>query len=263
MEKENTLSLLNEAHDLFQQEGNLIRIDSGRAVFVGDTHGDIDATETVLERYLNPECRIVFLGDYVDRGPASLENINLLLKTKLQYPDRLFLVMGNHEGQKAMPFLPADFWDSLEPDLYEAYARALSALPLVVSTSNGIIALHGALPNVETIEEVRNITVGSDLWLQITWGDWQDVPGSQLQYGLQMGRPTFGRDWFEGIMERLKKNVLIRSHQPNAAPVIFDGRCVTIFTSSAYRSRQAGRTVVITDLSSEVKTVNDLRLETI
>ena len=64
-------------------------------------------------------------------------------------------------------------------------------------------------------------------------------------------------------MNRLGKNVLIRSHQPNIRPVIYDGRCLTIFTSNAYRSVASGRTVAIADLDREVKTVDDLIIETI
>ncbi len=56
----------------------LIRLPSrGKAVFVGDTHGDLDATKKVLRRYLKPSYRIVFLGDYVDRGGQSEENLQL------------------------------------------------------------------------------------------------------------------------------------------------------------------------------------------
>jgi hypothetical protein len=39
----------------------------------------------------------VFLGDIVDRGRYSLEVLCLLLAFKLQYPQRVFLVRGNHE----------------------------------------------------------------------------------------------------------------------------------------------------------------------
>ncbi|MBT4510714.1 MAG: hypothetical protein HOC20_00700 [Chloroflexi bacterium] len=256
-------SLLNQVEKRFEQEGNLIQIESGRAIFVGDTHGDIDATQKIFEKYLNLENKIVFLGDYVDRGPASEENLSILLKMKMEYPDNLFLLMGNHEGQQAIPFRPADFWARLDRTRWDRYAEGLAKLPLAVSTSNGIIALHGALPEVETLRDIENIEFGSQQWRQITWGDWQETSGGYLGTGFQFGRLPFGWDWFEEKMNKLNKNVLIRSHQPNANQIMYGGRCLTIFTSSAYRSAVPQRTVAITDLSREVKTVDDLTLEAI
>lgn len=263
MSKNETIDLLSEVEKVFEEENNLIRIESGRVIFVGDTHGDLEATNIIIERYLNSKNKLVFLGDYVDRGSASAENLNTLLSLKLRYPENLFLLMGNHEGQRAIAFHPADFWERLSSELWDRYASVLSKLPLAVSTANGIIAVHGALPDFKNLEDIDSIEFGDEQWHHITWGDWSEEEGDQLGNSFFSSRPLFGRDRFENTMSNFGTNVLIRSHQPNAVQIMYDRRCLTIFTSSAYRSAVPERTIAITDLSVEVNTVDDLSLEVV
>jgi predicted MPP superfamily phosphohydrolase len=263
MNREETRELLNEAERRFSSEPKLIELESGRVVFAGDTHGDLEATERIIRRYLKPKNKLVFLGDYVDRGPASLENVNLLLEQKTKHPDALYLLMGNHEGYALGSFHPADFWEALDTELRQRYGEVLCTLPLAVSTANGVIALHGALPDVSRLEDINRIRPGSAEWHQITWGDWQERRGKSLGLDPYTGRPQFGRGWFNEIMSRLGKNVLMRSHQPDAPPTMYGKRCLTVFTSSAYRHCISGRTIAIIDLKKPVKSADDIEIEVI
>jgi predicted MPP superfamily phosphohydrolase len=247
--REQIRELLNEVEKRFAEEANLIQLESGKVIFVGDTHGDLEATEIITHRYLNSENKLVFLGDYVDRGPDSLENINFLLGRKLERPNSLYLLMGNHEG--------------LDDELRRRYGEVLSSLPLAASTPNGIIALHGALPDVLRLEDIDRIKPGSVEWHQITWGDWQEGEGGNLGFDPYTGRPQFGRGWFEEIMSRMDKSVLIRSHQPSAPPTMYNKRCLTIFTSSAYTHYVPARTIALVDLRKVIKGADDIEIETV
>jgi len=118
-------------------------------------------------------------------------------------------------------------------------------LPFAAYHPHGVLALHGALPDVERVEEIEKVQLGSPDWRKITWGDWADAPGYALDSGV-FGRPTFGRDFFEEIMERLGLKVLVRSHQPFAPT--FLSSCVRedlcgmpgTWSSQAYKSRAPG-----------------------
>jgi len=253
--------LLSEVEACFKQEGRFIRLSAEEPiVFVGDTHGDLEATKRVFARFPACEHVIVFLGDYVDRGPDSAGNLDLLLRTKLAHPDRVFLLMGNHEGWAVASFSPADFWQGLPSHEERSIAQALSEMPFAASHPRGVLALHGALPDVDAVEEIEDIGLGTPNWRRITWGDWTDAPGYVVDPGV-FGRPTFGRDAFQAIADRLGLKALVRSHQPSAPVLLFEERCLTIFTSTAYGG--AERRVAILRPEQPLQSARDLELTTL
>lgn len=70
---------------------------AGRTIAIGDIHGDLAALDRVLERLppLDAHDTIVFLGDYVDRGPDSAGVIHRI--RHLDTPARVVALRGNHE----------------------------------------------------------------------------------------------------------------------------------------------------------------------
>jgi serine/threonine protein phosphatase 1 len=64
---------------------------------VGDIHGQRAKLEELLERLpLEPADRLVFLGDYVDRGPESRGVVDRLIE--LSAERECIFLMGNHES---------------------------------------------------------------------------------------------------------------------------------------------------------------------
>ena len=251
--------LLEKAVIVFEKEPRLIQLPSqGKVVFVGDTHGDLDASQQVIHRYFKKPYRIVFLGDYVDRGNSSEENIEYLLKIKLEHPEEIFLLSGNHEGFMVKQFYPANFWSSISIEERKRYGVLFSRFPLAATTQNGILALHGALPELRYLEEMEQIELGDENWDRMVWGDF--VENEMDHLGDLWGRPQFGRPYFERMMERYQKQILVRSHQPHAPVTMFHKRCITIFTSHAYLPT---RTITIADLEKEIRNSEDVLLERI
>lgn len=69
----------------------------GRLLCVGDVHGCAAELERLLDDVdPRPADRLVFLGDYVDRGQASRQTVDLLVELRGRLPETVFL-RGNHE----------------------------------------------------------------------------------------------------------------------------------------------------------------------
>jgi hypothetical protein len=248
---------VNHLRELLARDQRLIRLQAkGKAVFVGDTHGDLDATETIFREFFKPGYTLIFLGDYVDRGPDSKDNIEFLLGKKTEAPNRVFLLMGNHEGYCSVPFSPADFWESLAPDENDSFSGIFQFLPFAVVAENGLMAVHGAPPDVNTLEEINTIQLCSEQWYQLTWGDFAEV--KENVDASRDGRPTFGQDFFMSVMARLGRSVLIRAHQVRINPVIFDNKCITLITSYAYTFT---RRIAIADLEKPfINSADDIEI---
>jgi protein phosphatase len=246
--------------DILARDRRLIRLPTkGKAVFAGDTHGDIDATEKIFRGYFKPGYVLIFLGDYVDRGPNSRDNIEFLIEKKLEAPEQVFLLAGNHEGYSSIPFKPADFWEGLSPYESEYFSEIFSFFSFAAATENGIIAVHGVPPDVKNMQEIDTIEIGSDNWIQLTWGDCTEKKGELLSNPAE--RPKYGEDYFTRVMKQLGMNILIRSHQPRIKPVVYDKRCLTLMTSRAYTQV---RIIAIADLEKPaINSVDDLEIREI
>lgn len=75
-------------------------LDSGTDIYaIGDIHGCLYAVEGLIERLPVRWGRdyVIFLGDYIDRGPDSSRVLDLLLELRSNYPNRVFALKGNHE----------------------------------------------------------------------------------------------------------------------------------------------------------------------
>jgi serine/threonine protein phosphatase 1 len=72
---------------------------SGRTFAIGDIHGDLAPLRILFERLpeLTPDDTVVFLGDYIDRGPDSAGVIAWLREFSLTCPAKVVFLRGNHE----------------------------------------------------------------------------------------------------------------------------------------------------------------------
>lgn len=100
----------------------------GPVAVIGDVHGQTQQLATVLERLQRlPDWQdrwVVFIGDFVDRGPDPCEAIEMALALMSRHP-RTTAVMGNHEFAMAaaLQWLPTpDYsnWNERWLDHYDS-----------------------------------------------------------------------------------------------------------------------------------------------
>ncbi len=68
---------------------------------IGDIHGSLDSLERLMDK-INPDLTrdgLVFMGDYIDRGPRSKGVVDYIIRLKNQAPPgQIICLKGNHEA---------------------------------------------------------------------------------------------------------------------------------------------------------------------
>ncbi|KAL7574305.1 hypothetical protein ACA910_012547 [Epithemia clementina (nom. ined.)] len=162
---------------------------------VGDLHGSLRSLTHILKHahlchklHTNPNQRLVFDGDFVDRGEHSLEVLLTLLILKLTYPQQVYLLRGNHEDVRVASVY--GFQDEIRQKyntrkpkttaannnnnniqqqpppqqgndpadlIWSAMAKLFGALPLALLTDTAFV-VHGGLPyegfELETLRQL-------------------------------------------------------------------------------------------------------------
>lgn len=80
---------------------------------VGDLHGSLGLLEHMLENIDQvigalglSDPKLVFVGDYIDRGPSSAGVLNRLHELSTEFPNNVTCLLGNHE-QMMLDFIDA------------------------------------------------------------------------------------------------------------------------------------------------------------
>jgi len=71
---------------------------------IGDIHGDVDSLDRAIEisGVAENKSTVLFLGDFGDRGTGTLGVWATVAALKSAYPERVFLLRGNHEEMIAV-----------------------------------------------------------------------------------------------------------------------------------------------------------------
>lgn len=209
--------------------------DRWRYVFVGDIHGSLSDLKEILERYSKGQLErgdvtLLFLGDYIDRGDHQLEVLLTLMELKVDYPDSVFLLLGNHEGVSIIEPSPHDFPDELIAryllrdglTLYRYIVEEVFAnLHVAAYLKDSFLALHGGLPvsNYRKVQNLREYLLGAEdravkeVLIEVLWNDpiESNDEGRPSPRGAGM---LFGRPVTEWATKTFNVKLIVRGHEP-------------------------------------------------
>jgi diadenosine tetraphosphatase ApaH/serine/threonine PP2A family protein phosphatase len=152
----------HQAKDVFEAESRVLYLESPAYVF-GDTHGNLEDLHFFsdnLWRLGMNLCagKFLFLGDYVDRGMSSLEVVTYLIALKTLYPDKVFMLRGNHETRDVngweehygdRSFIAQcknRFGPVTGEEVWEELNCVFDRLPLAAVIDRDIFCIHGGVP---------------------------------------------------------------------------------------------------------------------
>jgi protein phosphatase len=243
------LQVLEDATDVLSGAGALVKLEpTGTAIVVGDLHGDLTSLNTIIQQsgfltlMANHEpVRLIFLGDYVDRGEQSPAVYFTVLSLKLAFVEQVVLLRGNHEGPADLKAQPHDLPLFLQhrfkehwSKVYEKMCQSFNCLSIAAYVNGRYLMVHGGLPEVCSLQDLAqapNLHPNQPFLEQLLWND----PDEQVHGNVASPRGAgnlFGKDTTNTVLTRLNAKILIRGHEatPDGYKFNHDGKVLTLFS---------------------------------
>lgn len=185
--KSDCLQLIGMAVSLFRRERTLIEL-KDPVTIVGDIHGQFYDMLRMFELGGDVEStKYLFLGDYVDRGSFSIEVVLMLYALKINYPNTVFLLRGNHECRQMTSFFNfrEECLHKYDEEVYCTVMESFDTLPLSCIVNNKFLAVHGGIsPELSTLDDISRIhrfqeTPRLGIYCDLLWSDPVDSENGQ------------------------------------------------------------------------------------
>ncbi|CUM67228.1 uncharacterized protein PRCAT00004921001 [Priceomyces carsonii] len=240
---------------------NIMSISSPITI-VGDIHGQYhDLLEIFEIGGSPPNTNYLFLGDYVDRGYYSVETISLLIVLKLRYPERVFLIRGNHESRTITTNY--GFYSEVlnkyngSSEVWTLLTDLFDYLPLGATIDGTIFATHGGLsPSCQQLDQIRTIDRFKEIphdgiMADLVWSD-PDPEIFDFKLSPRGAGYLFGFEVANKFCNDNNLVQLVRAHQLcNEGYVSYwNGKCVTVWSAPNYCYRCGNKASVLEVLHS-------------
>lgn len=245
---------------------------------IGDIHSDTISLDRILdktdffEKFVNRDnLKLIFLGDYVDRGKAHLKTIQYIITLKYLFPNNVYLQRGNHDGGsfedgevKMWVRMPdKDTYDdwflyylyelatvnkSLNMDIINSCLKlfnSLSNISFISLEDKNILLTHGGIPRprwdhrghynyLKSISDLTNEDIKDNINKTITNNMmWSDPTTNNEDLNEDKGRFRFTEEQFEDFRKLIGFDILVRGHQVEEMGYkkLFEDKLITIFSS--------------------------------
>lgn len=231
--KEELLLLLPRIDRVLDSEPAVLQIDAEPIMVIGDVHGDLQALEFILGKRQEMNCKnILFLGDYVDRGPQGTEVLTKLFQLKLEDPEHIFLLRGNHETVDMNLYYGFFEEIGLDRELLLRVSRTYDKMPIAAVLSDYIFCVHGGINGTGSIEDIRKEEAFAFPYL---WNDPSKHPGLTASTRGSTVK-EFGPDVVDGFLRTNNLKRIIRGHTAleKGYRWWFDGKLLSLFSCPDY-----------------------------
>lgn len=173
-----------------------------------------------------PEPKLIFLGDYIDRGMFSYNGVlRAVMQLYLAAPNHVFPLRGNHEyyieyhSRVYSGVKPAEAINTLvghvPGDVFYRYMKLFDELPNMLFFDK-LLFVHAGIPRDSDLRAKLHDMAAlndPDLRFQMLWSDpsTSDYIPDELQ--AQNARFPFGKRQFEAFMARLGCSMMVRGHE--------------------------------------------------
>ncbi|KAL4432241.1 hypothetical protein ABPG74_020209 [Tetrahymena malaccensis] len=226
IEKEDLVRLVADCNKIMRNENNLLNLQDPLTV-VGDIHGQFYDLLKILEVGGNPDnTKYLFLGDFVDRGSFSIEVLILLYAIKINYPETVYFLRGNHECRQMTSFF--NFRDEcknkFDQEIYDIFMDSFDLMPLSCIVNGKFLALHGGIsPDLKTIEDIKKLDRFKEpprqgLFCDMLWSDPVDNEDGICEHVYRQNDVRgcsyfYGNDAVRRFLESNNLISIIRAHE--------------------------------------------------
>jgi Calcineurin-like phosphoesterase len=251
-----------------------------KLAIVGDLHGDLTSLRSILngirfEAFLgDPNNKLIFLGDYVDRGVNSIGVIFVVTRLKMKFPDSVILMRGNHEAPIEFPFPSHDL--PVEVVRRYGYEKGklvyngkilplFRLLTLATMIDESLFLVHGGVPTGdvdnnfrEAISTADQTYLSNSIMEEILWNDPREEIENEdaWEYSRRGIGKYFGVEISRKWLRLSGTKVIVRGHEPcQGYRIDHGGSIMTLFScKEPYPKFQASYLLVA---NQDLNSLND------